>query len=433
MYIDDKTRKMLIAATVIVAVAIVVIAYVLLTPSCSAQPGGCGHVQKTSSTPTTLLLGLTDPPQVPANATSLVLYYKGVELHKAGASNVTGFITLNGSGSVELLNLTNITAVVGIAKVRSNMTFDSFVLTGASAVLRVNGTSYDVAVPGGQLRVMVPGGYGGSNESVIADLSSSVLQLYGDGNQSFALVPSERVLVEGGVNLTALGNRTAVPMNSTERALIGAQDFTMVLSGAAAAQNGSTMRITASVINTGNRSATLKHLTIYGIMAAETNSSVIFAKAMQAITKGGGGGGPISKGGGGIGTNSTSNKTQNATKPDFGTGGLSTEIARDLNLNYNSSTVNRTVQGVLRFEAAYHNQLNFVVTQGGTMELPFTSSDVEGQGLTLAPGETVNLTFSGAVRLGQSPLTIELIPNETYRAVLVGNNGSYSESPFVVT
>ena len=107
-------------------------------------------------------------------------------------------------------------------------------------------------------------------------------------------------------------------------------------------------------------------------------------------------------------------------------------IARDLNLDFNSSRVNTTVHDALEFQAAYHDQLNFVVLPGNVLSLPFTAGDAaSGGGLGLTPGEETNLTYYGIAQLGSNHMTVAFIPNQTYDAVLIGDNGSYSETPAV--
>ncbi len=432
MYIDNRTKKELIVSAAIIAVVAIAASYVLLLHfACGAKPGGCGAqrvVNTTASHSDWISLQITDPPYVPQNTTSLILSYKGIELHQSGTSDATGSITLNASGSINLLNLTNHTYVVAVAKTQSTKAFDGFMLTGASGAIVIDGVSYPITIPNGTLTLGVPGGFGGANESVLVDLSSSAIQLYGS-NQSFTIVPSARTAVISGSN-APLAEGTVSLMNSSERASLGELNFSMVLSGVAIQQNGSVMRITARVIDTGSGPVTLKHLLIYGVMAVYTNNSVLFTAPMQR-SLGGGGGGPPVKGRGPV-TNSTANKTKNATSINFGTGGLSSMIARDLNLDFNSSRVNTTVHDALEFQAAYHDQLNFVVLPGNVLSLPFTAGDAaSGGGLGLTPGEETNLTYYGIAQLGSSHMTVAFIPNQTYDAVLIGDNGSYSETPAV--
>jgi hypothetical protein len=95
--------------------------------------------------------------------------------------------------------------------------------------------------------------------------------------------------------------------------------------------------------------------------------------------------------------------------------------------NINTSDFRDTVRYASSFEHRFHNNMNFIVMANGTLQLPMSETEFEGNagGYTLAPGSTVTLTYSGTANIGSSPAMIALISNQTYSVRVFGTQDTH--------
>jgi hypothetical protein len=91
---------------------------------------------------------MTDPPQVPAGTSALVMSYSNVMVHSHNAT-ASSWTMAQGSGSVDLVALNNLTKaqVMATASTTANTSVDKVSYTLTSAQITVNGTTYNVAMP----------------------------------------------------------------------------------------------------------------------------------------------------------------------------------------------------------------------------------------------------------------------------------------------
>ncbi|MCL5106453.1 MAG: hypothetical protein M1331_03605 [Candidatus Marsarchaeota archaeon] len=232
---------------------------------------------KVNATYATSVIQLTDPPQFPNGTQSLILNYSNIELHEAGAANNTGFVSLNYSGSVNLMNMTNLSQTIGIAKFKKNQSFDMIKLNVSGAKITISNKTYNVTVPGNKIMVRFNKNLNSSYNLSMIDLVSSVIQIYAQNQTIFVLVPSARAVVVknysyADVQVAHVGRRQAMPSSARQELARSRQNIS--ITGAAISVGGNnTADISVTVKNTGNSSVVLKNVFVKGYMQLLANPS----------------------------------------------------------------------------------------------------------------------------------------------------------------
>ena len=207
----------------------------------------------------TLAVQLTDPPQVPNGTQSLVIGYSGLALHEAGQSNSTGFVDLNASGSVNLMNLTNFTQTIAVAHVKLNQSFDMVRFNITSAKIDINGTVYNVSVPNNRLQIKISG-LNGTSGGALVDLSPTVLQIYAANQTIFLMVPAARAITinNRSINSTSVHIGFKARVNAVAKAKLEQVRPNITITGASLTSSGNSTYLAVIVKNNANSSVTLK-------------------------------------------------------------------------------------------------------------------------------------------------------------------------------
>ncbi|MDE1856788.1 MAG: DUF4382 domain-containing protein [Candidatus Micrarchaeota archaeon] len=446
---------------------------------------------------------LTDPPQVPNGTTALVVTYSGIMVHEEG-KNTTGFVNVTGSGSINLLTLTNnVSQIIAIAKISANSSVDlvRFNITGAT--ITINGTTYNVSVPSKTLSVRVEGNEVGENTTAVVQLSPTVIQLYAGNQTKFVMVPSAIAvrLRNAQVNATARGEvDERLRLNGTAIERLNRTTPSIAITSESLAVSGNQTTFSVTVQDRSNQSVAIRHVLVKGLLEARFNGSI------EASATGEGHSGVNISANGGLETaanaseghsNASGHVSINASanvsvkdraqgRPVFvesshAAGGISIGMMDGVSLNASTmhelengsingsdvmdiagklgyhinatiadnwatrlhSEMNATVaedthifnvssaafkehlQNVITFDRQYHRVLNFVVGTNGTMSLPFDErSELENTGYTLAPGNSITLTYTGTISLGDGHFVVTPLANETYTIAVSGEEGA---------
>ena len=477
----NKGLKYIIGIIIVLAVIYVVVEATTRAPVVSTTT-----VPSTVSAflPSTYIVQLTDPPQVPVGTSALVVTYSNVELHEAGQGNTSGFISTNASGTVNLMNLTNFTQTIAALHVSSNQTFDMARFNITSASITINGTTYNVTVPSSELLVKISGTNSTSRGAVI-DLTPTIVEIYEQNQTLFVLVPSVRAVAIGSsaVNSSSVHAGFRVRVNSTTKARLDSirPNISIVSESLSIAGNRTDLSVT--VKNNANRTVQLKHVILEGYTSFSFGANA----SVPMTAPGYGGLGAYGNAGTGNGMNYSSGSSgtgltnfSQVSKEMLG-GNLSevfnissNDSAKGLNeasaffhekvngsellhiqnnlrnkmnysvfedfhsFNMSNMSLLHVVGNVNEFYRRFHNVLTFIVMSNGTLSLPFAENEAEGpNGYNLTAGSEVTLAYNSVALLGEGhpiasyfgkgPFIVPLV-NQTYTIKVIGTEGAYAQA-----
>ncbi|MGC8647354.1 MAG: DUF4382 domain-containing protein [Candidatus Micrarchaeia archaeon] len=248
----------------IIVLLIIIAAIVVLIP----------HKAPTSITVTTIpsipsaiaTFQLTDPPEVPNGTQALVIDYSSVNAHVIAKNGTAAWIAAQGSGSVDLLSIVNMSQLIGKASVPLNSTIDMvrFNITGAK--ITIANSTYNVTVPNQQLIVHVSNSHViNGNVSTLIDMSPTIATIYTSNSTIFVLVPSVRAIVVGSNKANASASiGTRMPINATEKEFLATSKPSISIKSAALSQIGNTTTFSVTVANNGNSSIKIMHIMLFG-------------------------------------------------------------------------------------------------------------------------------------------------------------------------
>ena len=216
-----------------------------------------------SSNSSPAIISLTDPPHVPAGTSSLTVMYSAVQAHVVNASG-SSWVNVQGSGSVDLLTLVNVSQVIGSSRIAANSTINAVRFNVTSASITINGTTYNVSTPNNRISANVSNGANGSIQ-VLMDLSPSIVEIYTNSSTIFVLVPSVKaVAFIGGNGQFQFGSRSQ--LSASEKAAIESNSANISITGEQAMTAGNQTTFSVTVKNNGNQSVILRHVSVNGKM-----------------------------------------------------------------------------------------------------------------------------------------------------------------------
>ncbi|MDE1849885.1 MAG: DUF4382 domain-containing protein [Candidatus Micrarchaeota archaeon] len=172
-----------IAYVVVVIVVLGIIAYAIMS-NAIRLPGK-----------SVLAIQLTDPPKVPPGTQALLVTYSSIEVHTTG-TNQSGWVTAQGSGTVNLLALANSSKTIANAYVAANSTVNLVRFNVTSAQIIVSNSTYNISVPSNQVNVAITG-----NQKINSSGSSAVLidfypTVNAQGNaNAYVMAPAARAIL----------------------------------------------------------------------------------------------------------------------------------------------------------------------------------------------------------------------------------------------
>ncbi len=147
----------------------------------------------------TIEIRVTDPP--PADVKSAVVHFNSVKVHKVSdntseSDNISGWITVIGEGSFDLMDVIGVEKVLGSA----NVTAGSFTQIRMD-VAKVSGettdnVSYTAAVPSGGLKIVRPFNVGGGMTTILTLDFDGAKSLVRTGSGKFLFEPVVKLLIE---------------------------------------------------------------------------------------------------------------------------------------------------------------------------------------------------------------------------------------------
>ncbi|MEM0154501.1 MAG: DUF4382 domain-containing protein [Methanothrix sp.] len=249
---------------IIVILAIIYIAIGLVTPRPSIATT---TVLPSVSSNGTVAFMLTDPAQVPSGTTALNVTFNGAKLHETGATNSSGFVSLNASGTIDLLSLLNVSQTLGIASLNKTKSYDSIVLNVSSSKIVINGTTYNVTLPSNKLDVHISN-VNGTSGAVLIDLSPTIVQIISTNQTIFVMVPSVKAVIVGAnnVNSTAVHVGARIKLNADMHSKLSLATPNITITNASLIEEANHTSFSVTVKNSGNSTAYVNHILLFGIM-----------------------------------------------------------------------------------------------------------------------------------------------------------------------
>ncbi len=375
-----QRRNLLIGIAAIVI--ILVIAFVVTTgPSATS-----GYSAGTGAIATPMLI--TDPPQVPNGTQSLVIAYSSVMAHVTGGTG-SGWVNATGSGTVNLLSTVNTSKVIGYANISANSTVNLVRFNITSATITINGTSYNMSVPNGQLTVAVRSGSKiSATTGVLVSITPVVATVYTNNSVKFILAPAARAAVVGNVSgseRTRLG--ASVNIGASDRAELDSAAPNITITSASVATSGNTTTLSVTVADNSNTSAVLRTLTVRGSL----NTSVSAVAGVNASVAG--------------------NVNADLGGVDKAQLGSSENALADIGMRIRS-----------------YGSLTFLIASNGTIAMPSGEAEFEGGGYTLAPGSSATLNFSGVLGYNSGIYQVRPVSGSQYQIAVIGQEDSFAST-----
>jgi hypothetical protein len=317
----------------------------------------------------TLYVMLSDPPIVPPGTSSLNLTYSSVSVHIVLQNGTSTWISVNASGTVDLLRLSqfNESRVIAAASVPTNATVDKIMLTVQSITITVDGVSYSVTPLSRQLVVSITAPQGVKDSAaVLLDLNPTVVEIAaanatGAPTKFFAMVPSAVAVIKVGLKSLQLGQH--IKLSSEDRDDLDEarqRASNVVIKSATLQVKGNETKLSVTLKNTGSSNATIFGIVVHG----EFNATLYLPS------------GPC-KGSEGQGE-----------EQEHGGSSHGTSCANEERIK----------------EMEHPRSLPFKINASSNALIPLLGEDDhEGRNaslLVLGPGQEVTLTFQGIIQLG---------------------------------
>lgn len=365
-----------------------------------------------------VLVQLTDPPIVPAGTTSLNLTYSSVGILVAepaqGSQVTTSTVTVNpqgGSATVDLLRLQNVSETVASASLPNGSTIYSVTFGVSSISMEVNGTSYPVTLATGASSLTVTLVHGtvlqGTNAALL-ELNPTVVNT----SAGYQMIPTSVGIMRPPSEVSSHGQGVGSQQGLTgednsdlnnAQGQVSARIMALSVSG-----NATT--ITVQVNNTGGLPIGLVALSLDGNFSTQMSCTTNTATDHGNSHDQGQG-----RADGGCGDHGPNGHSQLVFVPITATSSGSTSTTTSTTSAASSSSTT-TSSSSSTSNACGTGQMTTVYGDGG---------DHNPQ-LTLNPGECIDLTFTGTITIGNSPITVtpSTSSGQTYGLHVIATNNA---------
>jgi uncharacterized protein YxeA len=244
-----------VVAAILVLLVLIIIAAIAYLPKTSTSLTNAFIVQ------------LTDPPQVPNGTQALTLYYSSISLHESGNANSTGFVNVAQSGSINLMELINLTQTLAVTTKIPNNYFDMVRFNITKATITISNNTYNVTVPSNRLLVKISNSSAAAGGALV-EINPSIIEVYSGNQTIFLMVPSAKAVVVGGalVNSSSAKVGFKAKVSESARAQLQHGIANISITSASLSQVGNNTSVSVTVKDNSNTSVSLKHVMIYGYM-----------------------------------------------------------------------------------------------------------------------------------------------------------------------
>ncbi|MDG6914489.1 MAG: hypothetical protein JRN23_03760 [Nitrososphaerota archaeon] len=443
---------------------------VISTSTVAGQSSASGVAAASSQA--LLVVQLTDPPVVPTGTLSLNLTYSAIHfiVSEPGQNNLvtTSNVTVTpqgGSATVDLLQLQNVSQTIATANLPVNSTIYSISFTVSSISVDVNGTNSAVtlATGGSTFQVAL------AQPSLVGGTTAALLQLNPvivNTPSGYQMIPSAVAIVKGSAQISTneekVGSRQQLTQQDSSELNRAAGNVSATLVSLSSTGNMTT--ITVQVNNTGSSPFQLVAIGLHGNFTQEgapssctttsTSTSSISStssnssstthnrqdgsnalQAMGAADKSGNSAGDQQSAGSGCGRSYGSGDAWNqlvfvpAAQANTTTASTSTSSASSTSSSSSTSSASSSSSST----TSTSSSAALGCTSVG-LTLPRQGGDAGSQdqaGLTIAPGECVTLTFTGAMTFGSGDhlqSSVAVVPNtaagQTYTLHVIASDSA---------
>jgi hypothetical protein len=207
---------------------------------------------------------LTDPPSVPEGVTVVYITYSNVAVHVGGAGNQSGWTNANTSGTIDIMQLVNVSTTIAAVKVSSGV-YNALRFNITSAEVTYDGKNYTAFVPRAELTVAIPGGIkvsAASTSAAIIDMYPTVVNIGSESTPEFIVSTSASCFgVPAGAVTKHMGQwGFRMPLNNLTWWTSNTEQYTSAIEITGATLNSSYFSVT--VKNTGSKNVNLSTITL---------------------------------------------------------------------------------------------------------------------------------------------------------------------------
>lgn len=481
-----------IAAVIVVIIAAIVVAYAVT----SSGTGAGGQSSATSTQPynaassagSTLLFSITDPPSVPSGTSALLVSYSSLQASVDYANGTSGWVSGSGSGSLDLMQLVNLTQVIGSATVPANSIVTAIRMRIASSNITINGTTYNVTIPSGSglLTANVTESSLNGTSSALIDFTPSVVTIFTANSSVFVLVPSVKAVLVRNATQASVGAR--VRLTERDRASLELARPNITVSNAIVSVMGNATGFSVTVTNNANRSVVISHIMLSGNLGVTVtpfsiredsgsarvpyngeppqglgsaanlsyNSSYDYNYSSDSTygangthgsalqNEGQHGEANANPGDNGAASGSPFNGINASAEGERGNAntnvsayiedgirrGVQIPVRTGLNATANAIMA-RAIPGAVL--AKSFRQVTFLVGSNATLALPFSDQEFNGEGYPLAAHASETFAFNGTMSVGSGHIMLVPVKGSAYEVYVQGENGAHASENVTAT
>jgi hypothetical protein len=253
-----------------VLVSIILIAVVLFANPLSLMPSQ-------NSTTASYVVMLTDPPIAPAGTTVLDLTYNNITLHVVYTDGTSYWLPVDVSDTVDLFELENVSQTIASVTIPINATVDKIQFGIASVEAVINGTVYPVTALSSTLVISIESSQ--SNQMLsgaLVDFNPTLVQIQAtDANGNlvnyYVLVPSATAMVVTSLSRAQIKVGTIVKLgqNDREKLVRVVEEFSNnVTVSASLSVNNNVTSLSVTLTNEGDIAFRIFGLTLNGTLNA---------------------------------------------------------------------------------------------------------------------------------------------------------------------
>jgi len=224
----------------------------------------------------------TDPPVVASGVTAATATYSSLAVHTAGDSNATGWIELNGTGTINLMSSENVSQTIAAAKIQSG-TYDMVRMGIQSASVTYNNQAYAAAVASSNITSKLQSDVqvtSSASSAAVVDLRTFVINTANSSNPQFVFTACAKATTVPPSQVASASLQVGAQTQLQGSWWIGFEDQTStnVTISAATLSSGS---LSLQLKNAGNATANIQTIVITPVSSGSTTATLSLPASMS--------------------------------------------------------------------------------------------------------------------------------------------------------